>query len=530
MKRSTFPMIGTLALGLFQSLEVFAADRVPVLPAPVSAVYAAGTVKVAGGMVVTCNAVAPILAEEFARRGLKTDTGVPLLVSQGHAGGPGAYALTVATNGITILGADAAGQFYGVQSLLWLLDAAGTGAVRELRAVKIDDAPRYPWRGYMLDESRFFFGVAEVKKLLDAMARLKMNVFHWHLTDEPGWRIEIKKYPKLTEIGGKGTWANAKAPAQFYTQDQIREIVAYAAARHIEIVPEIDMPGHANAATRAYPEVGAPGPGRWNGFTFDPAKEETYTFLQDVLTEVAELFPSKYLHVGGDEVHYGNQGWTGEARIVSFTKAQGLKNAVELEHWFMRRIGGFVQQKLGKKLVGWDEVSGAGLPNDGSTVPMWWHHEKPKILDQLIAGGFPVILAPRHPLYYDFVQHESHKVGRRWDGFNALERVYNFPESLDAQLAKAKPGQILGVNACVWTERIADAKRLHYMTFPRLAATAESGWSPKEAKHLDDFRERVRTLFLPWLDRAGYSYFNPFDPASTPEPNGPDKADIIANG
>ncbi len=451
---------------------------------------------------------------------------------RGVAADPGtlaadAYELSIATNGITIRAGSAAAGHHAVQSLYWLVDAC-TSTPAVLPCVEIRDAPRYGWRGFMLDESRHFFGPAVVRSLLDQMSRLKLNVFHWHLTDEPAWRIEILKYPKLTEVGGTGSWSDASKPAAFYTQQEIREIVAYAAERHITIVPEIDMPGHANAATRAYPEFGAPGPGRWNGFTFHPAREATYQFLEDVLTEVAGLFPGPWIHVGGDEVHYGNMSWTSDVEIVAFTKQQGLKNAVELEHYFMRRVAGIVQGKLGRQLVGWDEIAGSGLKPAG-TVPMWWRHDKPKVLDQVLAGGFPVVLAPRHPCYFDFVQDDAHKVGRRWDGFNDLARVYAFPQNLEAQLAAAAPGQVLGLNACLWTERVADPHRLGFMTFPRLSALAESAWTVTERKDLEDFRARV-PLLLKLLDRAGLSYFNPADPAAAPEPDGPSKADIIANG
>ena len=531
MRMRVFPTIGTLALILSNAWNSTAADRVTVIPEPNSVKLAGGEVSVAAGLKLSGpEGVTSVVAGEFAARGVKADASsglsVRMSVARDEVGPAGCYELSVATGGIVLNAADEAGLFYGCQTLLWMLDGSKDG--HTLPLVEIHDAPRYPWRGFMLDESRHFFGKAEVKKLLDEMALLKMNRLHWHLTDEPGWRIEIKKYPKLATEGGRGTWSNSKVPAQFYTQDDIREIVAYASARHIMIVPEIDMPGHATAAMRAYPAYSAGGSGKWNGFTFNPADEKTYAFLEDVLTEVAKLFPGPYIHVGGDEVHYGNQTWSTDPKIVAFTKEKGLKNAAELEQYFMRRIADIVQKKLGKTLVGWDEISGAGVDTK-KTVPMWWHHEKPQILDQVIAAGFPVILAPRHPLYFDFVQHDSHKVGRRWNGFNDLGRVYDFPEPLQAQLAKAKPGQVLGVNACLWTERIADTKRLGFMIFPRIAATAESGWTQTEAKDKADFMERVK-FYLRHLDKVGMPYFNPFDPAKTPEPGGPDKPDVLSNG
>jgi hexosaminidase len=379
----------------------------------------------------------------------------------------------------------------------------------------------------MLDESRHFFGKDVVKKHLDVMAALKLNRFHWHLTDEPGWRIEIKKYPKLTTVGGKGNWSNSKAPVAFYTQDDIREIVEYARQRHIMVIPEIDMPGHANAATRAYPEVSGGGQGRWKGFTFNPAKDETYRFIEDVLGEVAALFPGPYIHIGADEVSYGNQSWKTDPQILKFIADNNLKDSVGLEHYFVRRVAGIIH-KLGKTMVGWDEIVAAKVPADQAVV-MWWRHDKPGILSDALAKGYSVVLTPRHPCYFDFVQHDSHRCGRRWSGFNNLERVYDFPASIQDRLAGHEK-QVLGLQASVWTERIDTPHRLSFMLYPRLAAIAEDGWTQPAQKDTAEFVKRVRVAFLPWLQSLSLSYFNPFAPGNTPEPIGPNKADPLANG
>ena len=216
-----------------------------------------------------------------------------------------AYRLEITPDSVFIQSATVTGAFRGEETLKQLL-RSGKGTTS---ACVINDAPRYSWRGFMLDESRHFFGKEKVKQLLDIMASLRLNVFHWHLTDEPGWRIEIKKYPLLTKVGSKGNYHDPSAPAAFYTQEDIKDIVAYAAARHIMIVPEFDMPGHATAACRAYPELSGGGEGRWKDFTFHPCKEETFRFINDVLDELITLFPSPYIHIGGDEVHFGNQEW-----------------------------------------------------------------------------------------------------------------------------------------------------------------------------------------------------------------------------
>lgn len=435
------------------------------------------------------------------------------------------YVLAVAEDGIVIRAGSDEALHHARQTLWWLMDAADG---KPIPAVRIEDAPRFRWRGLMLDESRHFFGKEEVKRLLDVMSLLKMNIFHWHLTDEPAWRIEILKWPRLTTVGATGSWSDRTRPAAFYTQADIREIVRYAADRHIIIVPEIDLPGHANAATRAYPEFGAPGEGRWNGFTFHPAREGTYRFLEDVLTEVAGLFPGPWIHIGGDEVHYGNQSWTNDPEIIAHTRDQGFRSALELEHAFVRRMATFVQQKLGKTVVGWDEITQAGL-DPARSVAMWWHHEKPQVLATAIERRFGVVLTPRHPCYFDFVQHESHQSGRRWDGFNPLERVYAFPDPVKDALARALPDQVLGIEACVWSERIDTPERMAYMTYPRLAALAEAAWSPHGRKDFDSFQQRLPRL-LRELDRRKIRYFNVFDPASTPEPIGPSKPDVLADG
>ena len=276
------------------------------------------------------------------------------------------YSLNISPSVVLLEASSESGLFYAKEALLQLV-RFGNGT---LGACKIEDQPRYGWRGFMLDESRHFFGKEKVKQYLDIMASLRMNVFHWHLTDEPGWRIEIKKYPKLTSVGAIGNWHEPEAPAQFYTQDDIREIVAYAADRHIMVVPEFDMPGHATAVSRAYPELSGGGEGKWNGFTFHPCKETTYQFISDVLDEIVALFPSPYIHIGGDEVHYGNQSWFTDPEIQQFIKDKKLQNETGLEHYFVKRAADIVASK-GKTMIGWDEIIDAGVSPDKAVI-MWW--------------------------------------------------------------------------------------------------------------------------------------------------------------
>lgn len=452
-----------------------------------------------------------------------TSASVCLSVNEKAAYPKDAYLLEVTPTRILLEASTESGLFYAKESLVQLLRYSDG----KIPACRIEDHPRTQWRGVMLDEARHFFGKEKVMQLLDVMASLKLNVFHWHLTDEPGWRIEIKKYPKLTTIGSVGNWADAQAAPRFYTQEEIKEIVAYAAQRHIMVVPEIDMPGHATAACKSYPEVSAGGTGRWKDFTYHPCKEETFEFLSNVLEEVAALFPAPYIHVGGDEVHYGNQVWFTDPQIQAFIKENNLKDEVGLEHYFIRRAADLVRSK-GKTMIGWDEMVDAGVTPDKAVI-MWWRHDKEKQLEKALEKGYQVILTPRRPLYFDFVQHESHRIGRRWDGFNPVELVYNFPGASVQKVISGKEQQVMGYQMSVWTERIADCKRLDFMIYPRIAAVAEAAWTPAESKNSEQFMQNLPS-FLKFLDTLNIYYFNPFDPASRTEPTGPSKADVLQNG
>lgn len=444
------------------------------------------------------------------------------LVDEPHFGKDG-YSLVVSSSEVLIEASTESGLFYAKEALLQLIRFYKG----EIPALRIEDSPRFEWRGFMLDESRHFFGKEKVKQYLDIMASLRMNVFHWHLTDEPGWRIEIKRYPKLTTIGAIGNYHDPNAPATFYTQDDIREIVAYAAKRHIMVVPEFDMPGHATAVCRAYPEVSGGGEGRWEHFTFHPCKEETYEFISNVMDEIVGLFPSPYIHIGGDEVHYGNQSWFTDPEIQQFIKDKDLKNEVGLEHYFVRRIADMVASK-GKTMIGWDEIVDAGV-SPSKAVVMWWRHDRKYQLVKALEMGFRVIMTPRRPFYGDFVQYGDHKIGRLWNGYNTIEDIYRFPETI-IHLASGYEEQLMGLQMSMWTERIADAKRLDYMVFPRLSAVAESGWTPARSKECSLFMKKL-PLFINYLDGMGIWYFNPFNPAMRPEPAEPKKKeDVLQDG
>jgi len=305
------------------------------------------------------------------------------------------YALSVTPEHVGISAATEAGLFYGGRTLLQLLPPGifSANPVREVAwtipCVEIADSPRFAWRGFMLDEARHFFGKATVIKLLDTMADLKLNRFHWHLTDDR-WRIEIKQYPKLTTVGAVGNTSNPDAPAAFYTQDDIREIVRYAAERHIVVIPEIEMPGHARGATIAYPELagGDESDPQWKLFTYDPASPAVRRFLEGVLDETSKLFPGPYLHLGGDETHFGNMAWTNRSDVQAIMKQNHLPDLAAVEHQFMRQMAEGVARR-GKKAMCWDAIAqtGFGLPAN-QVVPIWWHDEDLNGLSDKISKGY----------------------------------------------------------------------------------------------------------------------------------------------
>ncbi|MBD0831980.1 beta-N-acetylhexosaminidase [Aestuariibaculum sediminum] len=429
-----------------------------------------------------------------------------------------AYNLVITKQKITISASHPAGAYYGLQSLKQLVFDSLNSETHSLPLVKIKDAPRYSWRGFMLDESRHFFGKDQVKLILDMMALQKLNVFHWHLTDEPGWRIEIKQYPKLTTVGGLGNYSNPKTKARFYSQEDIKEIIAYAKDRFIQVIPEIDMPGHASAANRSYPEFNGGGNEKHPDFTFNPGKEETYQYLTNILREVALLFPSPYIHIGGDEVHFGNDKWAVDSSVKALMKRENLQDIKAVEHYFLNRMHDSILS-LNKTMIGWDEITAANLPQSKTTV-MWWRHDKPKLLQQSLADGYKTIMCPRLPLYFDFVQHDSHKDGRRWNGFCSLDQVYNFPNKTSIGGPFFENDLVLGIQANVWTERIHTTERLQFMIFPRLSALAEAAWTLDQNKNYKNFQNRLKGMFSIYRNR-NMTYFDVFNPEKQEEILGP---------
>lgn len=426
-----------------------------------------------------------------------------------------AYTLDMNQQVVRILGGGDDGIVHGIMTFIQLVRLSGpAGRYAAIPGWKIKDKPAMKWRGFMLDESRHFFGKATVKLLLDEMALYKLNYFHWHLTDAPGWRIEIKQYPRLALVGGIGNMSDTIAPAAYYTQEEISEIVAYAAERRITVIPEIDMPGHATAANKAYPEFSGGGTERYPEFTFNPGKEDTYQYLTNILREVNVLFPARMIHLGGDEVSFGSASWNTDFHVQSLMQRENFKSLVDVEHYFIRRMADSLQA-INSKVLGWDEVTAADLPAK-ETIVFWWRQERPDQLKIALDKGYKVVLCPRLPLYFDFVQDSSHTSGRRWGkDINTLRRVYEFTIDNAPGVNKNNRSQILGIQANQWTEVIQSETRLHFMTFPRLLAMAEAAWSMPEKKDYAGFEKRL-SKFIPLLQKRGLYVMD--TPKSTPEP------------
>lgn len=421
-----------------------------------------------------------------------------------QATGREGYRLVVAPDGVTISAGQTAGLFYGAITLWQLMTQhAGESGAATLPALAIDDAPRFAWRGLMLDSVRHFQTPAFIKTFIDTMAREKFNVLQWHLTDDQGWRLQIKRYPRLTQVGAWRVPAGAAAQADidpktgkprlyggFYTQKQVREIVAYAAARNITIVPEIEMPGHAEAAIVAYPWLASvPNPptqvsSDWGVFPYlyNP-DDRTFRFLEDVLTEVMALFPSPYIHVGGDEAVKDQ--WKSNPAIQRKIHEIGLKDEDALQSWFIARIGQFLEPHH-RKLIGWDEILQGGIPPD-ATITSW------RGISGAIAAakaGHDAVLAPSPVLYFDNRQAEGPGEPSGRGAIETLGDVYAF-DPAPASLNDAQRQHIIGVQANIWTEHIREQDNVGYAAFPRAAAVAELGWSPAADHDWDDFRARM---------------------------------------
>jgi hexosaminidase len=478
-----------------------------------------------------------LTSAQFLAARLQACTGRPFAVNAGRGDvrikflhtstiPPEGYQLLVAPREICISASTAAGAFYGVQSLLQLLPPAvfDHQPRPDLKwtapCADIEDAPRFRWRGVMVDSSRFYQPLTALKKFIDVLAQHKINVFHWHLVDDQGWRIEIKKYPKLTAIGSKrassprGHGANNLGPDHkpadgFYTQGDVRELVAYAAARHISILPEIEMPGHAQAAIAAYPEFGLLAEARpvscnWGIHdTLFNTKPATLAFLEDVLTEVVALFPFQYLHIGGDEAIKPQ--WEKDAATQAHLKQLGLRDEHELQSWFIRQAEAILK-KLNRKLVGWDEILEGGLAKT-ATVMSWRGLEGAV---ESARHGNDAIMCPNPFVYFDHYQAEDWSTEPLGIGGNSpLAKVHGY-EPIPAGLSAEQAGRIIGVQGQLWTEYISTPSRLEFMAFPRVCALAEIAWCPRQRPDFAHFLTRLKT-HLRRLDVQDVRYRAPLE-------------------
>lgn len=427
------------------------------------------------------------------------------------------YRLVVDENGIEASAQREAGVFYAAQTIYQLVPTNRSDeevlASAEIPAVEISDKPRFGWRGLMLDVGRYFYSVDFIKEYIDNIAMHKMNTFHWHLTEDHGWRIEIKKYPKLTEVGAwrQGTQfsrfhedINRNAHGGYYTQEQIREIVKYAQDRYVTIIPEIEMPGHATAALVAYPELSCTGgpftiPEHWGiqKEIFCAGNEQTFEFLEGVLTEVIDLFPSPIIHIGGDEAPKDR--WEVCPKCQKRIQEENLKDEHELQSYFITRIEKFVNSK-GKKIIGWDEILEGGLaPN---AMVMSWRGEKGGIAAAKLKHD--VIMTPNTYAYLDYYQGEHDFEPRAIAGFLPLEKVYSY-EPHHESFTDEEAAYIKGVQGNVWAEYIHTPEKVQYFAFPRAAALAEIAWSPASKKDWTSFKRRIEDQYKRY-GLAGMNY------------------------
>jgi hexosaminidase len=477
------------------------------------------------------------LAADFLSRLVANPTGFKTEVAEGKKPESGSvfmmldtaikdnegYILTITPRKIIIKAKSAPGLFYAVQTIRQLMPAdvekpvVVEGFRLAVPSCEIKDAPRFAYRGMHLDVCRHFFSPEDVKRYIDMIALHKMNTFHWHLTDDQGWRIEIKKYPRLTEVGafrketlvgngGKQPFVyDGKPYGGFYTQDEIRDIVAYAKSKFVTIIPEIEMPGHALAALASYPALSCTG-GPFDVYTrwgvvddvYCAGKEETFNFLEDVLTEVIGLFPGKYIHIGGDECPKIR--WEKCPLCQKRIKAIGLKDEQELQSYFIERIEKFLNSK-GRKIIGWDEILEGGLAPE-ATVMSW------RGTNGGIAAAqqkHDVIMTPGNYVYLDYYQCEPADQPLAIGGYLPLEKVYSY-NPMPSELKSNEQKYILGIQGNVWTEYIGTRDYLDYMTYPRMIAIAETGWTPDRLKDFDDFLARFEASGKRY-DVMGINYF-----------------------
>ena len=518
-----------LFLFIFLSTICFGQSNLPIIPLPQKMEYHSGNFVLSSKTVIQSKNTSSFEAL-YLKENIKNQTGLELqILAQAPKAvskinlvfdveGPvesnlkELYDLMITSQSVIIKAEYNQGLFYGIQTFLQLIPSKNKAEIK-IPCIEINDQPKFNWRGMHLDVCRHYFPITFIKKYIDYLAHYKMNTFHWHLTEDQGWRIEIKKYPKLTEVGA---WRNGSMVGRyddqkfddikyggFYTQEEIKEVVAYALQRHVTIIPEIEMPGHSLAALAAYPELSCTGGPfevgkKWGVFddVYCP-KEETFTFLENVLSEVLALFPSEYIHIGGDECPKTR--WKSCAHCQKLIKEKGLKDEHELQSYFIQRIEKFVNSK-GRKIIGWDEILEGGLaPN--AAVMSWRGTE----------GGIAaakqkhyVVMTPGSHCYFDHYQGKPENEPLAIGGFTSLEKVYNFnpmPKELDLEEQK----YILGAQANVWTEYILTPEQVEYMIMPRMSALAEVLWGTANPENYFDFKTRLQAQEN-WLKNNNINY------------------------
>jgi len=550
----SFALTTTLIIG---GLSTSNAQNINIIPEPYQMTTKSGSYTLPKSISINAPSSANAISDMMAVK-LRTTTGRVVyftknkpsidmqIINDANLGTEG-YTLDINEKGIQLKANANAGLFFGWQTVMQLLPASVYSNTLQantnwtLPYVSIIDKPRFGWRGMMLDVSRHFFSKADVLTFIDDMARYKYNRFHWHLTDDQGWRIEIKSLPKLTSVGAwraerKGKWMNITTPAidepktygGFYTQEDIKEVVAYAKARFIEVIPEVDVPGHSMAMNTAYPflsttpnypfQVNAGDEFMdWEGVnghvaakidnSLDPSNEKVYEYLDKIFGEIAPLFPFEYIHTGGDENPKNN--WEKSPNVQALMKKEGLKDMNEVQSYFVRRLQKIINSK-GKKMMGWDEILEGGLSGDAAV--MSWRGIKGGI--EAAKQGHKVVMSPNDYNYIDFYQGELTAEGKVYRGLR-MKKTYSFepvPEGID-------PNLILGNQANQWSEQIFDMRYAQYMTWPRGMAVAETGWSPKEKKNWNSFSKKVENQFEK-LDAAGVRYAKSiYDPIVTTELN-----------
>lgn len=497
-KRVSKALGGTLLVGsvLFTSCNQTVETQIQLIPEPFEMTQSDGMFKVSQAMLVGAGSASN-------KVNFRVDPNATDIPDEG-------YQLEIDEAGVRLVAKTETGLFYGKQTLLQLLTPNG------LPYVKINDQPRFPYRGLHLDVSRHFFDKEEVKKLMNVMSYYKLNTLHLHLTDAGGWRLQIDKYPKLTQEGAFRTqsdwrewWDNGKdrqylkegtegAYGGYYTKDDIRDMLAYAAEKHITIIPEIEFPAHSDEVFVAYPELCCAGKSHTSG-DFCIGNPKTFEFMENVLTEVIELFPSEYIHIGGDEA--GKNTWKTCPKCQALMKKEKLANVDELQSYMIRKAEEFLNSK-GRRLIGWDEILEGGLAPEATV--MSWRGEAAGFKSARM--GHDVIMTPGSYMYFDFYQADPRHQPVAIGGYTPIRKVYNYnpipQDSLTAEEAK----HFLGVQANTWTEYIPTPEHLEYMMFPRALAVAEIGWTPQEKRDWQDFKPRVNA-HIPVLQQMG---LNPF--------------------